>query len=87
MAGGRPKGVILSEQHRARIKTSQIVNMLNAFVLGKKFGSCVPDLSPARVTAALGLLKKTIPDLQNIEATHKGDAAHPIPFTITDSKL
>ena len=56
-----PRGVRLNPEHdertRAKIQTSQIINRLNAFVSGDV------EMTPAQVTAALGLLKKTIPDL------------------------
>ena len=54
------------EETRAKIKTSQLINRLEAHVLGKI------EMKPTQVTAALGLLKKTIPDLsqQSAEVTH-----------------
>jgi hypothetical protein len=45
------------EEVREKIKTSQIINRLNLFVRGKI------SMAPHQVTAALGLLKKTMPDL------------------------
>lgn len=60
-----PKGVRLNPKHdertRAKIQTSQIINRLESFVEGKV------ELSAAQVTAALGLLRKTLPDLQATE--------------------
>jgi hypothetical protein len=50
---------------RAKIQTSQLLNRLQAFVNSKV------ELSPAQVTAALGLLRKTMPDLAAIE--HSGE--------------
>lgn len=65
-----PRGVRLEPKHdektRAKIQTTQIAKRLQAFI----FGEC--ELSPAQVTAALGLLKKTIPDLASIEANVDG---------------
>lgn len=56
-----PRGVRLNPEHdqrtRAKIQTSQIINRLQSFVNGDV------KLEPAQVTAALGLLKKTLPDL------------------------
>lgn len=52
---------------REKIQTSMLVNRLQNFVEGKV------ELSPAQVTAALGLIKKTLPDLSSVEA--KVDAA------------
>lgn len=64
-----PRGVRLNPQHdertRAKIKTSQIINRLEKFVDGKV------EMSAAQVTAALGLLRKTLPDLQATEHSGK----------------
>lgn len=48
---------------REKIRTSQLINRLSSFVNGEV------ELSPAQVTAALGLLKKTLPDLQATQVT------------------
>lgn len=60
-----PRGVRLNPKHdertRAKIQTSQIINRLTNFIEGEV------ELSAAQVTAALGLLKKTLPDLQSTE--------------------
>ena len=57
----------LSENTRMRIKTSMIANRLMDHVLGK----C--EMSNTQVTAALGLLRKTLPDLTmaDIQSTIK----------------
>lgn len=64
-----PKGVRLNPKHdertRAKIQTSQIINRLESFINGKA------ELSAPQVTAALGLLRKTLPDLQATE--HSGE--------------
>ena len=49
------------EETRLKIKTSQLINRLTNHVLGKV------DMKPSQVTAALGLLKKAIPDLSSSE--------------------
>ena len=49
------------EETRSRIKAAQLINRLTDFVDGKI------TLVPAQVTAALGLLKKVIPDTQSVE--------------------
>lgn len=46
---------------RQKIQTSQLINRLTDFVNSKV------ELNPAQVTAALGLLKKSLPDLSNVE--------------------
>ena len=47
----------LSDEHRLKIQTSMLINRLTDFVNG------AVELSPHQVTAALGLLKKSLPDL------------------------
>lgn len=84
---GRPKGSLHSTEVRQRIKTSQIINRLNHFVMGTKNGRDTCVMEPHQVTAALGLLKKTLPDLQNVDMTLRGDAAAPIMISLTDGKL
>ena len=46
---------------REKIRTSQLINRLTNHVLGKV------ELSASQVTAALGLIRKTLPDLAAIE--------------------
>ncbi len=53
------------DRTRERISTSMIRNRLESFIEGKL------ELSPHQVTAALGLLKKVIPDLSSKELTIK----------------
>jgi hypothetical protein len=53
------------DEVREKIQTSQLVNRLNAFVNGEI------ELTPHQVTAALGLIRKTMPDLAAME--HSGD--------------
>lgn len=48
------------ERTREKIKTSMLINRLNEFVEGKI------ELSGPQVTAALGLIKKVIPDQQAV---------------------
>jgi len=69
------------EEVRRKIKTSQLINRLNDFVNGKI------SMEPHQVTAALGLIKKTLPDLSAVDATHRGDADNPIPLSIVDANL
>lgn len=62
---------------RERLKTTQIVNRLTGHVLG------TVEMSPSQVTAGLGLLKKSLPDLQATEFTGKNGG--PVQFEeITD---
>ena len=53
------------EKVRERMRTTMLVRRLTKHVLGKV------EMSSTQVTAALGLLKKTLPDLNAIE--HSGE--------------
>ncbi len=55
---------------RAKIQTSQLVNRLMSHVDGNV------ELSSTQVTAALGLLKKALPDLASMK--HEGDDENPV---------
>lgn len=54
---------------REKIRTSQLINRLEKFVLNEDG----IDLSPAQVSAALGLIKKTLPDLSQVDGSMKHD--------------
>jgi len=58
------------QRTRDKIKTSQLINRLQSFVNGKV------KLAPAQVTAALGLLKKTLPDLTATELSGSMSLTH-----------
>lgn len=60
----------LSDEHRLKIQTSQLINRLTNFINGEV------ELTAPQVTAALGLLKKALPDLQAVELT--GDEDNPV---------
>lgn len=57
-----------SDMVRDKIRASQIVNRLEDHVLGEV------DMTASQVTAALGLLRKCVPDLQATE--HSGEQEH-----------
>lgn len=59
-----------SDQVRAKIQTSQLINRLMGHVNG------TVELTASQVTAGLGLLKKAIPDLAAV--TVGGDQKNPI---------
>ncbi len=61
----------IKTQHREAIRTSMILNRLTDHIDDKV------ELSTTQVTAALGLLKKTLPDLKATE--HSGDIEHKFP--------
>ena len=67
---GRPKGVMLTDAHRDKIKNSNILSYLLRHIEGKR------EMSPTQVQAALALLKKTLPDLSSVE--HTGDQKNPL---------
>lgn len=60
---GRRKGFKMTEEHRHKIKASNILNRLEKFVMGVDG----VEMAPHAVTAALGLLRKVMPDLASIE--------------------
>lgn len=82
----RKRGARINANHdadsRARIQASQLVNRLTSFVNGEI------ELVPAQVTAALGLLRKTLPDLTSVEQvseiTHHYVARVPAPHKSID---
>ena len=51
----------MSPDHRAKIQNSNILNALIEHAEGSR------EMSSTQVTAALGLLKKALPDLQSVE--------------------
>ena len=73
MAGkkGSNLGWVMTERHRDKIRKSNILHRLVSFVGGDEN----VKLSPAQVTAALGLLKKVMPDLASVENTGQSQVA------------
>lgn len=69
------------ERARDAIATTQLVKRLNGFALEEKDPQTSKPIkmSPDQVRAALGLLKKTIPDLA--VTTLVGDATNPVAHT------
>lgn len=53
----RTRRIVCDENTRLKIQASQIINRLTNHILGEV------EMSPSQVTAALGLLRKTLPDL------------------------
>jgi hypothetical protein len=74
------RGVRLNPRHqdmvRDKIMASQIINSLQNHVFGKKLMK-----EQSQVTAALGLLKKCVPDLASVELS--GDVDNPIIAQVT----
>jgi hypothetical protein len=63
------KTKFLSDEHRLKIKTTQLINRLTEFVEGNV------EMSSAQVNAALGLLKKSLPDLSAVSAGVSDDGS------------
>lgn len=59
----------MSDEHRSKIQKSQILNALIEHVEGKR------KMSATQVTAGLGLLRKALPDLSNVEHSGPGGGA------------
>ena len=57
----------MSNEHRDKIQKSNVLNALIEHAEGKR------EMSPSQVTAGLGLLKKCLPDLQNVQITGEDD--------------
>lgn len=55
---------------RARVKAGGIVKVLQEHIVGKR------EMSASQVTAALGLLRKTVPDLASSEINLNGNVTH-----------
>lgn len=70
MARGRKPGFRMSDEHRVKIQNSNILNALIEHAVGKR------EMSATQVSAGLGLLKKVLPDLSNVQLS--GDADNPV---------
>lgn len=60
----------MSNEHRDKIKNSNILNALIEHAQGDR------EMSSSQVTAGLGLLRKVMPDLAS--TSHSGDEDNPI---------
>lgn len=63
------------ERIRSRIQADRIINKLENHILNAE------EMSASQVSAALGLLKKRVPDLSAIE--HQGEIDHSLTVEIT----
>ena len=68
---GRPIGVRHQEDVRRKIQSSQLINRLSDHANGKV------DMSPTQVRAAEILLKKSIPDLTQVQGSEP-DGSHKV---------
>lgn len=66
--GARKTSLSLTTDWRARIQTSMLINRLHDHVKG------AVKLDKSQVSAAIALLKKTLPDLTSVE--HSGEIEH-----------
>ena len=64
-----------AEEVREKIRASLIVNRLEDHILEDK------EMSASQVTAALGLLRKAVPDLGAINMELSGEGGGPLVFT------
>ena len=66
-----PQDAVSPRQVRAQIQAIRLVQTLQDFIFGtrNKNGILNADLSPAKVTAILGLLRKCVPDLTSTAVT------------------
>jgi hypothetical protein len=83
------RGAWTPQKVRDRIRVSMLVNRLEKDALGK-----LKDHEGNPMILADGqrrsieiLLRKTLADLSSVDATHKGDAAHPLVISSTDGGL
>lgn len=67
------------EKVRQRMRTTMLVRRLTDHVLGKV------AMDPSQVTAGLGLLRKTLPDLSTVDTTLHGDPNAPVSLVISSS--
>jgi uncharacterized protein YjiS (DUF1127 family) len=77
MARGRTPGFQMGEEHRLKIKNSNILNVLIQHVEGKR------DMSSTQVTAGLGLLAKVMPNLSE----NKSTVQHLVARELSDNEL
>jgi hypothetical protein len=68
------------EERKEKIRTEAIVKRLHAHIESKDGG-----MSPSAVNAALGLLRKVLPDLAAVQ--HSGQIEYKQPSGMTDAEL
>lgn len=69
-ARGRSPGFSMSNEHRDKIRNSNILNALIEHASGER------EMSPSQVTAGLGLLRKVMPDLAATELSGSVALSH-----------
>ena len=74
------------QKTREKIRTVQLIKRLEKHVLGEKGDNGeVVVLSATQITAALGLIRKTLPDLSAVE--YKGELVVTNASELTDDEL
>lgn len=81
-ARGRPSGFKMPEEHRTKIANSKVLNRLIEFAEGKEG----VEMSAHQVTAALGLMKKCLPDLTYNQHAGDGDNGEIIFKTVYEKR-
>lgn len=66
----RKRRTTLNDKWRENIRTSMLINRLESHVLGEV------ELTASQVSAALGLLRKTAPDLTQVDGTMEHEHEH-----------
>ena len=79
MPRGRQPGFRMTQEHRAKIKNSNILNALLEHIEGTR------EMGSTQVTAGLGLLRKVLPDLSKQEVSGPDDG--PIEATVDTRDL
>lgn len=69
---------------REKIRATQLINRLQNYALAE-VDEDSPGMSKGQVTAALGLLKKCVPDLVNTQLTGEGD--EPIKIALVERRI
>lgn len=67
---GPAKGIMLSEQHRDKIRKSKVLQCLISHAVGEM------EMSSSQVTAGIALMKKVLPDLASVEMQVEGEINH-----------
>jgi hypothetical protein len=70
----------MSDEHRVKIQNSNILNALIEHACGER------DMSATQVSAGLGLLKKVLPDLSNVQITGDGPSGEILFKTVYEAK-
>jgi hypothetical protein len=79
---GRTKGFVMSDEHREKLRQSNILTYLIKFFEGER------KMSPAQAQVGIALLKKIMPDLSSVEmgGPEGGPIHHEMELTIVDPK-